>query len=199
MKNIYGVLLMFLLMSALAAAQQQDVNVPAEITPFVEANSKAIALETADLNGDGRKDAILVLEDLSPKTNEDDYEEGKRSLLILERGANDKLTLVKRNDKIVYCRTCGGVFGDPFDSVTVGAKTFTVNHYGGSAWRWANRYTFNYSRIDKTWQLVKVWQTSYHTSDPNKSEDKTYTPPKHFGKIDISDFDPQNYLKKGVK
>lgn len=199
MKNIYGVLLIFLLMPAFAAAQQAGVQVPAEAAEFVEANFKAIAFETADLNGDGRKDAILVLEDLSPKTNPDDFEEGKRSLLILERGANDKLTLAKRSDKVVYCRTCGGVFGDPFDGVTVGAKTFTVSHYGGSGWRWANRYTFNYSRIDKTWQLVKVWETSFHASDPNKAEDKTYTPPRHFGKIDIADFDPQNYLKKGVK
>ncbi len=40
---------------------------------------------------------------------------------------------------------------------------------------------------------------SYHTSEPDKTEIDIQTPPKHFGKIDIADFDPENYLKKGRK
>jgi hypothetical protein len=90
-------------------------------------------------------------------------------------------------------------FGDPFQGVSVRRNTFTVDHYGGSAWRWTNAYTFNYSRVDKTWQLVRVVSHSYHTSDPNKMKTRTHTPPRHFGKIDLADFDPEHYLKKGVK
>jgi len=55
---------------------------------------------------------------------------------------------------------------------------------------------FNYSRRDKTWQLVQVINTSFHAGDPENMTTQTHTPPKDFGKIDIADFDPENYLKK---
>lgn len=176
------------------AAQETELKMPAEVAAFVEKDTKAIALESADLNGDGIKDFVLVLEDLKES---DEAERGRRSLLILTGGANNKLTLAKRNDKgVVFCRTCGGIFGDPFASIEAGLKAFTVNMYGGSNWRWSYSYKFNYSRIDKTWQLVRVEESSFHTSDPEKIKTVVHTPPKNFGKIDIADFDPENYLKK---
>ncbi len=89
--------------------------------------------------------------------------------------------------------------GDPFQGIEAGPKTFTVSHYGGSAWRWSIAYKFNYSRKDNTWQLVKVEEGRYHTSDPDAGKSKTYTPPKSFGKIDIADFDPDNWKNQGAK
>src|SRR5215831_8996990 len=177
----------------------QELKIPAEINPFIEAGTKAIALEKADLNGDGKEDFILVLEKQSPAKNTDDFPINQRPLLILLRGADGKLTRAKRNEKIVMCSQCGGVFGDPFEGVIAGPGTFSVEHYGGSSWRWKYSYKFNYSRIDKTWELVRVEEVNYHTSNPDKATTKIYTPPRHFGKIDIADFDPDNYLKKGVK
>ncbi len=180
------------------AAQETDLKIPPEILPFVEKDTKAIALESADLNGDGKQDFILVLENL--KDAPDAEEQGTRILTILTRGADGKLMLAARNDKgVVFCRECGGVFGDPFEGVEAAPKTFTVDMYGGSSWRWATHYKFNYSRIDKTWQLVRVEEISYHTSEPDKMKTKIYTPPKSFGKINIADFDPENYLKTSPK
>lgn len=180
----------------IAAAQEGEIKLPAEVVPFVEGGTKAIAVERGDLNGDGREDFILALEKESPAKDADGLPVRQRPLLILLRGADGKLTLAKRNERIIMCSQCGGLFGDPFEGITAGRNTFTVEHYGGSAWRWSYSYKFNYSRIDRTWQLVRVEDYSYHTSDPNKGNLKIYTPPKHFGKIDIADFDPQNYLKK---
>lgn len=185
--------------AAAAMAQQSDLKIPAEVAPFVEKGTKAIALEKADINGDGRQDYILVLEKEKPqKMDQYDMPVDQRPLLILTRGAEGKLAIARRNERVVMCSDCGGVFGDPFEGVTVGRNTFTVEHYGGSAWRWKNSYKFNYSRIDKTWQLVRVEMLSYHTSDPDKIETKIYTP-RNFGKIDINDFDPENFLNKKVK
>ena len=183
----------------LLAAQESELKVPAEVAPFVEPNTKAIAVEKADLNGDGREDFILVLEKANPAKNQDDFPVNQRPLLILLRGADGKLTSAKRNEQIVMCSECGGVFGDPFEAVIAGRNTFSVEHYGGSNWRWKFSYKFNYSRMDQTWQLVRVEELEYHTSNPNKMDRKIYTPPRHFGKIDIADFNPDNYLKKGVK
>lgn len=175
-------------------AQNSELKIPAEVTPFIDKERVAIALESADLNGDGTRDYVLVIED--PKETSD-LLQGKRSLLILTRENGGKLKLAARNDKeAVYCRTCGGIsIGDPFMGIKVGRNTFTINHYGGSAWRWTDDFKFNYSRIDKNWQLVRVEETSFHTSEPEKGETHIYTPPKDFGKINLADFDPENYLK----
>jgi hypothetical protein len=178
------------------AAQDTPLKIPAEVAPFIESGTKALALERADLNSDGTEDFILVLEKQNPSRDSDDFPVNQRPLLILLRGADGKLAVAKRNEKIVMCSQCGGVFGDPFEGVIAGRSSFSVEHYGGSAWRWKYSYKFNYSRIDKTWQLVRVEEINYHTSNPNKATTKIYTPPKDFGKIDIAVFDPDNYLKK---
>ena len=199
MQKFVAVVICLFVAPLIIVAQDTELKIPTDVAPFVESGTKAIALEKADLNGDGRDDFILVLEKEKPAKDADDFPVGQRPLLILLRGADGKLTVAKRNDRIVMCSQCGGVFGDPFEGVIAGRNTFSVEHYGGSSWRWKNSYKFNYSRIDNTWQLTRVEDISYHTSNPNKATTKIYTPPKHFGKIDVANFDPENYLKKSVK
>jgi hypothetical protein len=137
-------------------AQSDDLKIPAEVKPFIEKGTKAIALESADLNGDKTKDYILVLEKLNPEKDEYGSPVKQRPLLIIIRDNQNKLSAVKRNEKIVMCSVCGGAMVDPLEEVAVGDKTFTVHHYGGRGIRWSVRYKFNYSRIDKTWQLVEL-------------------------------------------
>lgn len=179
-----------------AAAQVEELRVPAEVRPFVEAGTKAIAVEAADLNGDGRGDYVLVLERESTAKDEHDFPVNQRPLLILVRGADGRLAAAGRNERVVMCSQCGGVFGDPFEGVEVGRNTFTVHHYGGSNWRWKYSYKFNYSRIDRTWQLVRVDEINYHTSDPGRMKTRAYTPPRDYGKIALADFDPEGYKRR---
>ncbi|MGH8500377.1 MAG: hypothetical protein ACRERV_16445, partial [Methylococcales bacterium] len=102
-------------------------QIPEEVRIFVESGTLPIALEKADLNGDGREDFIMVLEPL--RSDPTVLNEARRPLLILVRESDDRLKLAKRNDRIVYCAACGGVMGDPFLGVEVGLKTFEVSHY----------------------------------------------------------------------
>lgn len=141
--------IIWLAAATLSVTAQSELKVPAEVTPFVEAGTKAIAVEKSDLNGDGREDFILVLEKDNPAKDANDFPVGQRPLIILVRGADGKLIVAKRNDRIVMCSQCGGVFGDPFEGVIAGRNTFTVDHYGGSNWRWKYSYQFNYSTVDK--------------------------------------------------
>ena len=173
-------------------AQSDDLKIPAEVKPFIEKGTKAIALESADLNGDKTKDYILVLEKLNPEKDEYGSPVKQRPLLIIIRDKKNKLSAVKRNEKIVMCSECGGAMGDPLEEVEVGDKTFTVHHSGGSRTRWSARYKFNYSRIDKTWQLVEVKNQSYDNTEVDKVETKVLTP-KNFGKIDVADFNPSDF------
>src|SRR5215210_682883 len=195
MRAVVLCLIMSCVAPVAAARQDDELKVPAEVVPFVEAGTKAIAVEAADLNGDGRGDFVLVLERENPAKDANDFPVNQRPLLILVRGADGRLSAAKRNERLVMCSQCGGVFGDPFEGVEAGRDTFTVNFYGGSNWRWKYSYKFNYSRIDKTWQLVRAEEISYHTSDPDKMKTRVFTPPKDYGKIDFADFDPEKYKK----
>ena len=191
----------FFLSPVKASAQNDAVKVPNEITPFVTKGMIPIALETGDLNGDGRKDFILVLSPIVPEgSTYDAAGDGERPTIILIRDTSGALSIAARNDSVVLCKNCGGVFGDPFAGIAVRGTRFTVNNYGGSNDRWSYSYTFDYSRRDRTWQLVRVEESSFQALDPKRTErTHIYTPPKDFGLINFADFDPDSYRKKGKK
>src|SRR5262245_31938410 len=191
-------ILLLLLCSSVQAAEELE-EIPAEVEPFLLKDNFAISLTEGDLNRDGRPDYILV-QQLYREDEDQNSEESPRPFMILIRGSDDKLSLAKRNDKVVYCEDCGGMMGDPFMGVTIKGTRFTVEHYGGSAWRWGVSFSFDYSRKENTWQLVQVEDVSFHATDPdNTREIKRSTPPRDYGKIDITDFDPQNYMCVGPK
>ncbi|MGZ8410955.1 MAG: hypothetical protein ACXWVS_13720 [Hyphomicrobium sp.] len=132
-----------------AEASTADDKTPDEVRPFIEEGMRVIANESGDLNGDSRLDYVLVLETEHEKINEYDQTGRQRVLLILVRRPDGNLEVSKRNDKIIYCSTCGGAgIGDSFQGVLTGLKMFTVHAYGGSGWRWVTEFKFDYSRLD---------------------------------------------------
>lgn len=200
-REISRIMFAVVLASPVAVVAQDAVKVPEEVRPFVEKGMEPIALEAGDLNADGRKDFILVLsKPRDPKAEFDEAGDAERPTLILVRDNNDKLSVAARNDTVVYCRTCGGVFGDPFAGIEIRGTRFTISIYGGSNDRWAYDYTFAYSHRDNNWQLVRVEETTFQALDPNHTTRKhIYTPPKSFGLINFADFEPENYLGKGKR
>jgi hypothetical protein len=196
------VILMFLAAFPAFAGEDSTIpmdHVPAEVRPFVVKGFRPLSVESADLNGDGLPDFVLVLEKQKAKPSDPDIDQKQRPLLILVGQPGGALKEMKRNESIVYCSTCGGAMGDPFVGIEAAPKTFTVSHYGGSAQRWSLEYTFNFSHRDNTWQLVRVKEENFNALEPNEVKTKIYTPPKHFGKIDIEDFDPENWKNRGAK
>lgn len=170
-------------------------SIPLEVKPFIERGADLLRLEQADLNGDGGRDYLVVLQKIP-----DENGEAARSLLILARDPQGGLKQVKRNDEIILCASCGGLKGDPLEDLSVGTKTFTVSHYGGSRWRWRNSYRFDYSRRDRSWQLVRAEESEFDSTDPEGTmRTISRVPPKHYGKIDIADFDPERYVGIGPK
>jgi hypothetical protein len=196
------ILLAALLMSGGAAAQTSrydDVAIPAAARPFVVSETRPIAFETADLDRDGRPDALLVLEATTRKPDDDEADGFGRTLVVLVGQPDGTYREAARNAKVAYCTGCGGVMGDPFEGVEAKPGSFTVSNAGGSSWRWSVDYTFTYSRRDRTWQLVRVTSRSLHTSKPDLEEVKVSTPPKDFGKIALADFDPESWEGEGPR
>ncbi len=179
--------------SAMAQPMTEAVPLPAEVVPFVEPGSIPIALEKADLDGDGRSDWLLVLEYARARIDSKNRfeEEGPRTLLLLRRGADGRLVMAARNDRVVYCRGCGGMMGDPFQGLEAATGRFTVTNAGGSRYRWSRAYTFAWSRIDSTWQLVRIEDGSVDIRDPQQREKRSVRrPPKDYGKIDFKAYKP---------
>ena len=176
---------------------KRAIEVPAEVRRFVPAGSDPIALEAADLDGNSSQDYVLVTEERA--SQEEGESAGNRTLWILLRGLDGRLALAQSNARAIFAADTGGMMGDPFVGVTASSKSFEIEHYGGSAWRWNTSYRFNYSKRDNTWQLVQARHETFHASDANNSKVTVQTPPKHFGKIDIADFDPEHYLGIGSR
>lgn len=178
----------------LAAQTSQAAKPAAEIQAALPAGQALLAWEAADLNRDGRPDAILVSE--AKAAGEDD---GPRLLQVLLRQPDGKLKVAVRSERALMCRQCGGVFGDPFEGIQTQAGGFSLLHYGGSNWRWREDFRFAWSRRDQTWQLVAVDSLSYHTSDPDKQSQKHARPPRDFGLINLADFDYENWQGRGQR
>jgi hypothetical protein len=174
-------------------------RIPDELAAFVLPETRALCAADADLNGDGLRDYVLVLEKVSERAYDPGKEHGERPLLVLVREPGGALRVASRNDRVVYCAACGGVFGDPFEGVEARAGTFTVYHYGGSAWRWRADYTFRYVPAAGTWRLWKVIELSYHAPRPEKLQETIFIAPDHIREIDLADFHPERWKRPSAR
>jgi hypothetical protein len=130
---------------------------PKTLKPFIPANYAILKYETGDLNQDTYPDVVLVLK----YNHEADSDQAARPLLILLGKKGGSLSLYARNDSVVMCKGCGGVFGDPFDGITVKGRYFSLEYYGGSRYRWNRFTTFKYDAVEKDFILHKDAGLSY--------------------------------------
>ncbi len=156
-----------------------------DLNAFATDGKTLLASKTGDLNGDGRPDAILVLD---PATAGKPDERASRTVLLLVRDAGGRLQKAGQNDRIVPCAKCGGIAGDPFGYVRIDKDGFTVLIEGGSRQRWSSEYKFEYAAASSDWRLQKVERTAYDQIS-QESVSKTFTS-KDFGQVAFADFDP---------
>jgi hypothetical protein len=190
MKIYFSFFSSLLIVPALLAAPT-TVQIPQEIKPFIEANSKVLDIASADLNGNGTNDYVFVVERNADGKPQDPI----RTVIVLIRARSGILKVVAKNDRAVLCKGCGGVWGDPFETVEAKKKKFIIHHFGGSREKWNCSYTFGYSSKDDVWQLIRV-QDTRHLDDPKQ---KVFAPPRDFGKIDFSEFDSENWRGIGFR
>jgi hypothetical protein len=197
-KIVFSCLVATLLPSlSVEASNMKTIVLASELQHFVETGTRPIEVERADLNGDGLSDYLLVLEKLQGE-DEDDPER-ERILLIIVRKPGGALEVAGRSDSAVRDDQCGGTFGDCFQGVSAKRRMFVISEFGGSGWRWNRKSTFKFSSRDQTWQLVRVEEESFGVSDPSNVKRNVYVPPRDFGKIDISEYDPLGFLGEGAR
>jgi hypothetical protein len=137
---------------------------------FVPPAYRIMDMASADLNNDNYADYVLVLQNMNETWDGDEL----RPLLIIVGGTKGSLSLLARNDNIVLRKNAGGVFGDPYKSISLKDGLLSIEHSIGSSWKWNRIITFTYDSSIKDFVLHKDADISYHISDPNKQTDVLY-------------------------
>lgn len=104
-------------------------------------------LEKGDLNQDGIDDLAFVIEE-DERTGA-----SAQRILILAFGKEDttySVSVIARN--AILKSDEGGMWGDPFEGISIKNGSIYLFFYGGSAWRWAITYQFRYQ--DGDWYLI---------------------------------------------
>ena len=138
---------------------------------------------SGDLNRDGVRDLVLILKNNYEKFNTDTT----RPLLLLQGNKYGLYKLIARNDSVVLCMGCGGVFGDPYQGISIKNGYFSIEHYGGSGWRWTRIITFKFVAKINQFVLHRDAGFSWHVSDVNKQTEYL------FGKDDFNKVFFKNY------
>jgi hypothetical protein len=180
MKNIFTTLIL-LIFSNLSYSQKST------FTPFIPEGYVVKDSLKCDLNLDGVSDYLLVFKD----KNEEVISETLRPIFILEGIKGGGYRLAEKNDSIVLNKDEGGIWGDPYSRLIAKKNYFSIEHFGGSNWRWTRIFTFKYDLKTKKYILHKDGGISYHTSNPNKLENLTYNK-KSWGKIEFKNYNPED-------
>ncbi len=136
--KIVRIIALFVCLHFSSSAQKVLLNIPdsgKSIAEFIPKNYIFIDSVFGDLNKDGIKDVVIALKNKDEDTFAMD-EEPKRILLVMLRLKNG-FKVIGKSENVLMCVNCGGVFGDPFNGIEITKGILTVNHYGGSAWRWS--------------------------------------------------------------
>ena len=183
---MFKYLALLVLSGVIFSANAQTKTLPAEGKPFVIKGYEMLDYIIGDLNNDKSTDAILILK----QKGEDSLnaEESTRPFIVLLRQANGKLKQVKRNNNVVMCRHCGGVFGDPYEATTITGSGFEINFYGGSNWRWGYTYKFTYRPAKNNWYLIKQEEISYQSSDPEMTTKSVDIDETELGEMSLDNF-----------
>ncbi len=99
-----------------------------------------------------------------------------RPLVILEKQTSGIFDIALRNDKVLLCPDCGGVMGEPLQGIDITERNFTINHSGGSRFRWTRNITFEYDLAAGEWYLFSDQGVSFDSLNPEEEyEQMLYT------------------------
>lgn len=166
-----------------------EINGKYKVTERVECHTKIDSLEsfvpdgyeimgkaTGDFNNDGIKDIVMVI-----KRAEEIATEEIRPILVLT-GTASGYKLNARNTDFMLSWDGGGVYGDPYEGISLKDGLLTITHYGGSSWRWHQEMNFRFDTLQNEFLADHYINTSYWTFAPDTT----------------TEVDSMNYAEKGL-
>ncbi len=115
-----------------------------KLVDFVPEGWELLDSVELDFNQNGISDYVGVLEVADQAS--------PRILFAIASDGTDAYRLDFQNINLICSSNEGGVFGDPYQPLTAEGASFTTCAYGGSAWRWLEKYTYTYR--DGDWWLT---------------------------------------------
>ncbi|MBK6820925.1 MAG: hypothetical protein IPG85_15570 [Bacteroidetes bacterium] len=112
----------------------------------------------SDFNNDQQIDVVLILSNLIEQDENNFTYECNRPIVILQK-TNTGYILAAHTNEGVLCKSCGGIFGDPYAGISFNKNVLNIEHYAGSAWRWIKNFTFRFQQ--NQWQLIGCSDASY--------------------------------------
>lgn len=125
-------------------------NDPLRLSP----NCQVIAATAGDLDGDAQDDLAVVVE-YAPSGMH-----GSRTAFVL-LNENGRYKVKHRSDGLIMSADQGGVYGDPFERLSIENGTLSVVNYGGSSDRWG--YTYSFAYMDGELRLIET-ETYMHST-----------------------------------
>lgn len=117
-------------------------------------------LVRGDLTKDGMPDVVLALHNSAAEEQDGETD---RLLIVLQKTASG-YKVAGKSSGVLMCKSCGGVFGDPWNGLSIAKGVLTVSHYGGSAWRWSDDEKFRYQG-DGLYLIGSTYDSYLNTSD----------------------------------
>ncbi len=140
-------------------------------------NAGTRTLDSISFTAGGTDYDLVILKAIAEDTIEIPRSwEGTRPLLLYRYTSANTRELVVRNDSLVMCQGCGGIFGDPYSGVEFVYDTLKLYHYGGSNWRWAETHEF-VRGVNDDWPLVARTSVSYSVFEPDSTSKTTFHMP----------------------
>jgi hypothetical protein len=190
--------------------QQQKASVSGVDSPQVSESSPLIATDSkrdslnlislippgyelldtlkGNLNLDSITDLLIIAKKLNETALAEKTDSTVKRLLLVATGGPDGTFIIKRqSENIILCAACGGAMGDPYAAMVIKNGFFSIEHYGGSSWRWERTTTFRYSPKDNDWLLHKDGTSSFHAAEPERVTETLKTV-KETGRVFFTDF-----------
>lgn len=174
-------------------ASKSTISIPDDLQLFIEPKTSPIFYKAFDLDQKGNQAVLLILEKQPKTPNSEPIRDNQRILMVLQRNIEERWDVAVRNDNLVMCSLCGGMFGDPFQIEELEVKTgaFTLNFEGGG---WHRTLIFQYDIQRNDWFLAQFDDASANRSEATVStSNKTY--PKDFSYTSLKKFNPDSFLE----
>ncbi len=124
-----------------------------KLEDFVPEGWELLDSAELDFNEDQTPDYVGVLDAvLIDEEGQRVHPDAPRILFAIAGDGTGGYRLDFQDVNLIRARNEGGVFGDPYMPLTADGNSFTTHTYGGSAWRWAEDYT--YTCRDGIWWLT---------------------------------------------
>lgn len=149
----------------------------ADFDSFVPAGWATIDQAEGDLNNDGLSDLALVIGNSASASAHElpDSPVVPRRLMILLQKKDGGYEVSATSDNAIMLSDEGGIWGDPYNGISIKKDSLFISFYGGSNWRWWYTYQFRYQ--NNSWYLIgetdeNMWMMAY--DKVFKTEDKNF-------------------------